>query len=918
MITRELSIQHTENAVREATAWLIAGDSPTEWMAEILRWKLDESKFRLIAIPSARHQPGIGGLLVITGGPTPEVVPAAIPYGNCAGKLWLPVDAVLSPAQTDSEIAALCHYEAAVFHPVVGAIGCDALLRVSDLIAFPRERDEPWRDSPEIPVLPSRQINAIGWRVDESLSDLFEEEKKQIGNKPPTGLPKAEGEPGNDWISKTGRNIQKAGLNAMSGIMGALGGMAGAGVQQWLQNKLGAITEAMERSRNKELHRLLEQLRKNPEEGLRHALPLSSSSLNRGKAPPSTHLGNRDINFNFGRLGGGAPVDAWNIPYEIQRRLREEYIAAAEREKRLGHFRRAAYIYAELLGDLHSAAAALKEGLHWREAALIYRDLLQNPLEAAACFVEARMLNEAIALYEKSRAYESLGSLYRQIGEEDKAVKVYEGWAAGLVSQERHLEAAEIYLDKLGRRDVALHTLVSAWPHKADAGRCMDRWFKLREQAGEKDIALAQLPALRPADLRQHSALFVELCARLQRNYPDGDVRHLASDLGKKQIASVLPICGRELKVSLLHQLPLLSPEDRLLLKDAQRFLTKQPIIKDAVVPKPPPGEMVLSSYKDFTLPYALTEWHRAFIADREIVVFGTSGTSLVASRASYDGATQVCTWENAVNTSEDIWCLHFAFPGVGHYSGTVAYLGDLPGWKASSFVFPKDDRFNDTLLLEPTHKLAKNVEAVAGTQDVLWMLSLTEAEATLTAVKPSGPSLNKVPLDDEIVKELVPGKLYVKLLECSGDLFLAGYKMLYHLHFDSGNLKPSITEFEFDSITSIATPSYLGSPHVAVVTEHAVEVCWFGEHHGKRYVALGELEVPIACFTRDSMLVVLTAKAGYVMDCDSQGVSKRARFTWKGTPPVAVLPGPSACTFTIVEKNGRISTWLFSRGDLH
>ena len=81
--------------------------------------------------------------------------------------------------------------------------------------------------------------------------------------------------------------------------------------------------------------------------------------------------------------------------------LRAKYMELAGREMRLGRYRRAAYIYAHLLGDLTNAAAALIAGKHWREAAVLYRDRLKRPEMAAKCLEQGGLWAEAIEFYEQ-------------------------------------------------------------------------------------------------------------------------------------------------------------------------------------------------------------------------------------------------------------------------------------------------------------------------------------------------------------------------------------------------------------------------------------------------------------------------------------------------------------------------------------
>jgi len=109
----------------------------------------------------------------------------------------------------------------------------------------------------------------------------------------------------------------------------------------------------------------------------------------------------------------------------MRHELAARYRELADREIRLGRHRRAAYIYATLLGDWAASAATLRTGGYYREAATLYQERLQRPRDAAACLEEDGAWNEAINLYEKLSDYEKVGQLYRKIEQHEHAESAY-------------------------------------------------------------------------------------------------------------------------------------------------------------------------------------------------------------------------------------------------------------------------------------------------------------------------------------------------------------------------------------------------------------------------------------------------------------------------------------------------------------
>jgi tetratricopeptide (TPR) repeat protein len=221
---------------------------------------------------------------------------------------------------------------------------------------------------------------------------------------------------------------------------------------------LNKVQESLDAVRNKEIARLMYLLEKDPDQGLRYALPIGGNK-HRGTAPPSGRLGERNVNFSLQRLGGGGPADAWEIEAEYQRRLTTRYLELANREIRLGRHRRAAYIFAELLGDLSAAASALCSGRHWREAAVLYEQRLQQPAAAVECLEQGGLWEEAIELLVKLRWQERAGDLCTRLKQIDRAEKFYLDEIEAHQIRGDRLSAARIYDEKLQQPQHALVTL---------------------------------------------------------------------------------------------------------------------------------------------------------------------------------------------------------------------------------------------------------------------------------------------------------------------------------------------------------------------------------------------------------------------------------------------------------------------------
>src|SRR6185436_1005712 len=190
------------------------------------------------------------------------------------------------------------------------------------------------------------------------------------------------------------------------------------------------------------------------------------------------------------------------------------------------------YIFAELLGDLESAASALKQGRHFREAAVIYKEHLRRPREAAVCLAEGGLFAEAIAIYEQESMFVEAGDLYARIGQPDQANAAYESAVRHCLDGGDRLGGARLLEEKLNAPERALTVLSEGWPHSTQAGKCLQAEFELLARKSWHNQAAKRIEKLRNENTR---AELISTLARVVTSqavqYPDRLIRHSASDL---------------------------------------------------------------------------------------------------------------------------------------------------------------------------------------------------------------------------------------------------------------------------------------------------------------------------------------------------------------------------------------------------
>lgn len=623
-------VQNPAQSTESVAAWLIVGEKPIDWIAEITRWPTDHHELRIIAIPKKRNTPeSIRGVLVTGNVPSREhVSPRCIPFHRLDDLIYIPLGTRLCPNVSNSflsdELNTSLTY---AWAPVVGLIGVEAneILTLSDLLVWGAdfEEDTGWHEDAGLAVisrLTSIHAESPPMDFDQMMQDMAEgigseaEDPKDILNAPT-----------DQDQSSTQKQLQKlVGLGlvpaamaaklAAKGLGGLIQGLASMGPQSgsgpshspptsrpsssgaegtfsefinrlenWASSVMESVSEKMIRDRHKELSKLTDMLESNPDEGLKFALPLSSWGGSRGFAKPGSKLLKNFANFDLSRLFGGGMggADVWDVPYDMQVELTRRYRELAQRELNLGRFRRAAYIYAHLLGDLSGAANALKLGNHFREAAVLYKDKLHNPRKAVECLFEGGLFFEAIELCEANRWWELAGDYYREINQESNAIRSYEKAVEEALEKKQIVIAARIQELKINDADLALETLESAWPDSDSVKQCMREIFRILEK-GSRHRQVNQwydrfVEQVAVSDLDES---VIDLVVGHAKSYPEPNTRDRAFDSAQLCIGRMLKrlesFDDPAQRNRLLASYTRLDSSDRLLRQDCQRYRTRQ------------------------------------------------------------------------------------------------------------------------------------------------------------------------------------------------------------------------------------------------------------------------------------------------------------------------------------------------------
>jgi tetratricopeptide (TPR) repeat protein len=607
MITLPLQMRYSEEPLRQAAAWLVSGAQPQTWLDEMLAWGVPLGDAVLYLVPrSSGDLSPQGVLVVLPAGLVPRTTHRSHPYAalsvpardrQAAGVVYLPVEARIDPAAADDEVAEVAGDEGdCMLHPTVGRIRLEAgdQRHVVDLLAPPPQRPARW-DLAEPGQYVNSRLTAIVPAEVPSLEQILDQGRGDIGSEPPTldELPPEPDEPSPGLVSKLGRGLERGLARMIEKLAGAgdaakprpaepkKGSSAGKApgksglfskMADWSRRKMAQFDESLRKNRHRELHRLMRLLQNDPDRGLRFALPCGEGK-HRGVARPSDTLPSRNVNFDLRRLGGGTPGDPWELPGDLYALLRAKYVELAEREMRLGRYRRAAYVYAHLLGDFHHGAAALIQGRHWREAAVLYRDHLDQPDEAARCLEQGGLWTEAIELYQRLGRFEKVGDLYAQLEQPEQAESAWRRAVKGLLDDRDILAAARLLETKLKVHDEALARLAEGWPQSPQAVRCLGEQIALLARLGRHEATAERIQELRGQTVGETlRPVLLDVLVENARCYPQDAVRTLAADATRAIVARHLREASGPDLDRLLNCLRKLVPADRLLDRDCARY----------------------------------------------------------------------------------------------------------------------------------------------------------------------------------------------------------------------------------------------------------------------------------------------------------------------------------------------------------
>ena len=432
---------------------------------------------------------------------------------------------------------------------------------------------------------------------------------------------------------------QDAGTSPRQPVRPAASGSGRPGPFQRLERWLGGRVHDLEQKRQNEIERLLKLFGENLEEALKYAIPLGGPYQDRGRAPESARLGRRSTDFNLGGLGGGGRVDAWNLD-AYRGSLSQQYRAAATQEIKAGRSKKAAYIYAHLLGDYLAAANTLEQGGFCREAAALYRDHLHNKPAAARCLENGGLLLEAAELYADLKEHEKAGDLHQRLAQPALAARHYERGVALLLGNDDHPAAARLLAHKLADAGRAQEVLLQGWAGPKQPEVCLRQYFDLLAATPETDLSAHVRTVFAERTPPERRVPLLRVLATLTEKHPAPALLDTSRDIAY-DVVSTEAAAGNLAHLSLLRHF---LPDDRLLAADCGRFLGQ---------PRPPtarPAAGLSAPSLDPSIRWKAARTHR-----HQWVAVGVRDERLHLARGNWYGQVEYYSWMTPVPPSTEI-----------------------------------------------------------------------------------------------------------------------------------------------------------------------------------------------------------------------------------------------------------------------
>lgn len=883
----QLKLKYNEHATHQTAGAFIRGNAAREWLAAISEWNVDVQQLQCFIISQNNDPQKAAGLFVIFKSKPPALSSLSHAYALLGSKLFIPVDAELSPQVSDDELKSILIWDYQVMHPVLGCTGFDKSdeVQLADMIAYPQLQTGNW-DYAEEGLPPAPRLRQINIHQPTS-EEVFEDVKDEVNSKDIKEIPK-EGKdtPFSRAMDSLARGGLIGGLFIAGGIIRMFGSPSGSeGMLNRLANKMQHKLKDLEAKRQKELQRLMKMFDEDTDEALRYAIPLDSPYLGRGQeSSPGWQLMRNPLEFNLGRLGGGGgPVSYWSAD-EYYYTLRKKYQDAAEKAIAAKNYKKAAYVYAHLLHDFHAAAGALEQGGYYREAAALYKDHLKNIPAAAECLERGGLLLEAIKLYEGLQKHEKVGDLYTTLEQEDEAYKHYKVCVSDAIKAKDFIEAARLAKDKMKSVSGAKNLLLKGWNDAKQPEACLTRYFKIIEEEDHKSLpqSVRSFYVQQPAAKRSS---FLNVLLSLRKNNHEQQFENTAREIAYEVISEQV---SQGTTTSLVVLKNFVSG-DQMISSDCHRYISNN---KSKV--RVPQSGVGFKLYKD-------VKWFQAISWRQQFLVIGLQHAGLCIARVNWNNKRDYHLWNAPIISGSQITVA----PDADHSKYLVLHT---PAALLNARTIEADNDFPDYVHVVCPTWLPKGLIGLAVGRNGI---SVVHTQRNTTYINHHARE-DYLKVSNELMMEGKPFHIPLDAIDKSQEMiFRDGF---YYLHVGPRLLRITpegvVEMYSLDSpIRMLAATDHHTRLKIAVHTDKGCMLLFPGASDikvGNDYFAT-DVDVKDMKFIPDSKLLVAGDNVVEVYAAKSSSPKSICAIETR-SKVIGVLAGPERNQIVIIEEDGKVT----------
>jgi tetratricopeptide (TPR) repeat protein len=644
----------------------------------------------------------------------------------------------------------------------------------------------------------------------------------------------------------------------------------------WMEEKIGDL----EKQRDSELKRLSDMFEKNTDEALKYAIPLNSKYLSRGTAKPSAQLTKRSLHFNLGRLGGGYAIDGWNVDNYYDD-LRRKYLMAAQNAIEEKDFKKAAYVYAHLLGDYTAAADTLRRGKHYREAAVLYKEHLKNLSMAAICLEEGGMYPEAIEMYTGLNQHEKAGDLYMTLDQKEPALECYEKCVLAAAANKDHLEESRIITDKIGDRSRAKKVLLQGWKDIKQPEACLIKYFDLVADDDKKEVHNAVKAFYANNELAKKEMSFLNVLDKVNQKYKTTELESACQDIAY-EIVSEQVNAGNPAS---LHTLRNFVPGDQLLAPDCFRFIHT---FKEVPKQKPTPHQWQLMKE---------VQWHKALVWNNQLLVWGTKPSGLLLARMSWEGHIEHFNW---YLIKPDRPLLPIANPG---HSNHILLYGRNES--ITEKWLPVNKYFQDELIVLRPGFIEANAIGVGFRESEIAVLYQQHGEGFLNYITPGGAVNESIhcTFNDVGNNFSLPPVAAGEMMWCDGNFYLACGQTLLRIS-EKGAI--DVLYYVEAPIQKMAVNKWSHEITIAIAFDnHVLILTGDNDNEYEGPYEVEGIQVADLTFLPDDSLVLAGKKEVQVLNAPTWELDWQMETE---NDVIGVFPGPLRDQIGILESTGQIT----------